>query len=113
MWLESRLKRGLKDVLTQEELPRYQKSRRDWIAHGDRNTSSFHRKTISRRRHNRIEAIKNSEGNWLYDADATKMHAVHYFSNFFLKIRTRMLSTQLFSLFLTLMSGGLVIFVEK
>lgn len=55
----SKLKSELEEVLTQEELLWQQKSIQDWIMHGDRNTSYFHQKTINRRRHNRIEAIKN------------------------------------------------------
>lgn len=70
-------------VLTQEEVLWLQKSRKDWILHGDRNTSLFHQKTMTRRRRNRIEAIQDNSGNWLYDEDAIRRHVVEYFYSLF------------------------------
>ncbi|KAH9670347.1 reverse transcriptase domain-containing protein [Citrus sinensis] len=83
--LECQLKKELEEVLTQEELLRYQKSRREWIQCGDRNTSFFHRKTIQRRRRNRIEMIKDDMGNWLLDNNAIKEYVVSYFSKLYTK----------------------------
>lgn len=81
--LELKLKRDLEEVLTQEELLWYQKSRKDWIIHGDRNTTFFYQKTITRRRRNRIEAITNDAGQWLYETEVIKQHAVKLFSTFY------------------------------
>ncbi|XP_024042959.1 uncharacterized protein LOC112099735 [Citrus clementina] len=67
MHLEARLRNELETVMSQEEILWLQKSRKDWLLHGDRNTNFFHQKTITRRRRNRIEAIRESSGNWLYD----------------------------------------------
>ena len=39
--LETKLKQKLEEILSQEELLWYQKSHRDWIRYGDRNTSFF------------------------------------------------------------------------
>ncbi|KAH9667991.1 reverse transcriptase domain-containing protein [Citrus sinensis] len=58
--------------MSQEEILWLQKSRKDWLLHGDRNTNFFHKKTIARRRRNRIEAIRDSSGNWLYDEEDIK-----------------------------------------
>ena len=81
--LEASLKKKLEEVLSQEELLWYQKSRREWIKYGDRNTSFFHQKTITRRAHNRITAIRDDEGNWLYEAQEIKTHAVNFFSTLY------------------------------
>ena len=72
-------------MLTQEELLWYQQSRRKWIQCGDRNTSFFHRKTIQRRRRNRIEMIKDDMSNWLLDNNAIKEYVVSYFSKLYTK----------------------------
>ena len=65
--LEANLKKKLEQVLSQEELLWYQKSRRDWITYGDPNIYFFFIKKISRRALNRITAIKDEEDTWLYD----------------------------------------------
>lgn len=83
MILKSTLRKELEVVLAQKEILWFQKSRRDWISIEDRNTTFFHRKTISRRRRCKVEAIKNNEGQWLYDKEDIKNHVVHYFTELF------------------------------
>ncbi|KAH9798495.1 reverse transcriptase domain-containing protein [Citrus sinensis] len=83
MRLEARLRRDLEMVMGQEEILWWQKSRKDWIMHGDRNTKFFHQKTIVRMRRNKIEAIQDNSGNWLYNAEEIRKHAVGYFSALF------------------------------
>ena len=43
----------------------------------------FHKKTVARRQRNRIQAIRESLGNWLYDEEDLMRHAMGYFSNLF------------------------------
>ncbi|KAI9111593.1 hypothetical protein K1719_017283 [Acacia pycnantha] len=57
----------LEDVLLQESLIWAQKSRADWSVSGDRNTRYFHGRANRRRKSQRIEAIKDGEGSWIYD----------------------------------------------
>ena len=61
----------------------WQKSRKDWILHGVRNTTFFHKKTIAHRRRNRIEVIKDNMGNWIYNEKDICSHAIGYFSSLF------------------------------
>ncbi|KAH9751256.1 putative ribonuclease H protein [Citrus sinensis] len=75
MDLEVTLKRELESILSQEEILWFQKSRRDWIEFGDRNTKYFHRQTIQRRRQNQIVMLKDEHGNWIEDVDIIKAHA--------------------------------------
>ncbi|KAL2902408.1 hypothetical protein RDABS01_027490 [Bienertia sinuspersici] len=81
--LESKLRKELDEVLYQEELLWYQKSRVNWICDGDRNTSFFHLSTITRRWKNRIVAIKDENGHWLQDQHEIKSHIVNYFDRLY------------------------------
>lgn len=81
--LESKLRRELDEVLCQEELLWYQKSRAEWIRDGDKNTSFFHLSTIVRRWRNRVSSIRDDDGEWLTDKEAVKNHIVHFFESLF------------------------------
>ncbi|CAA7053603.1 unnamed protein product [Microthlaspi erraticum] len=60
---EEELIQDLDNVLEQEEMLWFQKSREKWIPLGDRNTRFFHTSTVIRRRRNRIEMLKGSDVN--------------------------------------------------
>lgn len=77
---ELTFKKELDQVLTQEEILWHHESRKDWVLHGDRNSTFFHQKTLTRRRRNRITAIKDDSGQWLFDSEAIKSHAVQFFA---------------------------------
>lgn len=81
--MEASLRRELDIILDQEEVLWYQKARVDWLKDGDRNTTFFHLSTVVRRWRNRISAIKNSEGEWVYDKDQVKAIVVAYFAKLF------------------------------
>ncbi|KFK31800.1 hypothetical protein AALP_AA6G160500 [Arabis alpina] len=59
---EAWLLKEFEDVLEQEEVIWFQKSREKNIALGDRNTKYFNTSTIIRRRRNRIESLKDDTG---------------------------------------------------
>ncbi|KAG8502883.1 hypothetical protein CXB51_000604 [Gossypium anomalum] len=61
------LRQELEIVLHHEELFWKQKARCEWLKFSDRNTKFFHTRTLLRRKNNRITAIRNSNGNWIYD----------------------------------------------
>lgn len=55
----------------------------DWIRSGDRNTSYFHRTTLTKRRCSRIETLKDEAGNAISGHADLKKHAVEFFSHLF------------------------------
>lgn len=65
-------------VLDDEELLWKQKSRKDWLAMGDRNSRYFHSQVIKRRRRNKIQALKLSDGEWCYDEDKVNSEVVGF-----------------------------------
>lgn len=58
------LRREQEDILAQEEMLWYQKSREKWVKFGDRNTAFFHAQTVIRRRPNHIQGLTLEDGNW-------------------------------------------------
>jgi hypothetical protein len=65
--LEDDLLAEYNQILRQEEIHWFQKSRCNWISFGDRNTSYFHTKTIIRRQRNKIKALKNELQVWVWE----------------------------------------------
>ena len=83
MRLEARLRNELEMMMSQEEILWLQKSQKDWLLHGDRNTNFFHQKTIARKRRNIIKVIRDSSRNCLYDEEDIRRHVVGYFLDLF------------------------------
>ncbi|KAK8669377.1 hypothetical protein V6N13_106809 [Hibiscus sabdariffa] len=81
--LETSLLLYLECLLDQEELLWCQKSRSEWITHGDRNTRYFHRRATCRRQKNCIRALKLNSGDWTYDDSTLKSEAVSFFTQLF------------------------------
>jgi len=54
---EASLQKEYNDVLMQEKILWYQKSRENWVKLGDRNTSFFHTQTLVRRKRNKIQGL--------------------------------------------------------
>lgn len=81
--LEKQLQADLESVLVQEELLWHKKSRCQWMLQGDRNTRYFHTKTVIRRQNNRVNMLKNSQGEWVEDAEVIKQMACSYFHELF------------------------------
>lgn len=81
--LELALQKEYQQVLSQEELLWFQKSRAEWIKDGDRNTRYYHTKTIIRRRRNKVLSLRNSEGDWIFDQSLLRENVVLYYKNLF------------------------------
>lgn len=53
------------------------------MVHGDKNTQFFHTSTIIRKRRNRIEMLKNNEGQWITDGQELEQLAIQYFTRLY------------------------------
>ena len=60
--LERKLQNDLEEVLKQEELLLFQRSREEWIISGDRNTKFYHASTQIRKNKNKIHTLKSTNG---------------------------------------------------
>ncbi|GKV23692.1 hypothetical protein SLEP1_g33394 [Rubroshorea leprosula] len=85
--LEVSLLGEYQQVLYEEELLWFQKSRVDWIASGDRNTSFYHMSTMVRRNKNKIGALKIG-GEWIMDSFALQTHVKTFFEELFARKET-------------------------
>ncbi|KAK8612290.1 hypothetical protein V6N13_092406 [Hibiscus sabdariffa] len=81
--LRVKLVARLEEVLQNEELLWFQRARTKWIAHGDRNTRYFHACTLSRRKRNRINALRLPNGSWCTNQSSLQNLAVSYFRGLF------------------------------
>ncbi|XP_019200262.1 PREDICTED: uncharacterized protein LOC109193892 [Ipomoea nil] len=81
--LEGKLKSALEEVLYQEELMWFQRSREEWIVSGDRNTKFYHAATMVRKAQNRIRGLKDDSGNWMFEEDALQRHVQDFYMNLF------------------------------
>ena len=88
--LERSLQVQYNQVLRQEEMLWFQKSRENWVRFGDRNTSFFHTKTMIQRRRNKIDGINISGDVWCTNGDILMHEARNFFKNLFCPNRTRM-----------------------
>ncbi|XVF27194.1 hypothetical protein REPUB_Repub14bG0086100 [Reevesia pubescens] len=82
--LEQRLVSDYNEVLFQEELLWFQKSRSNWVQFGDRNTSFFHTTTIVRRHRNRIITLKKGDGSWCSDRKKLKEMVLSFFQHMYM-----------------------------
>lgn len=59
------------------------KARINWISVGDLNNRFFHTTTLNRRQRNRILALKEGQGQWLYDRRTILQKVSSYLQNLF------------------------------
>lgn len=77
------LKKEHQDILAQEEMLWFQKSREKWVKYGDRNTAFFHAQTIIRRKRNRILGLQLHDGSWCVETVRLQLGAIEYFKSLF------------------------------
>ncbi|CAL8151990.1 unnamed protein product [Prunus armeniaca] len=73
----------LDKCLEQEEIYWHQRSRVQWLQHGDRNTSFFHKQATSRRKKNALVGILDENDRWQSEYDKIGGVFVEFFTNLF------------------------------
>uniref|UniRef100_A0A803P2K3 Reverse transcriptase domain-containing protein n=1 Tax=Cannabis sativa TaxID=3483 RepID=A0A803P2K3_CANSA len=73
----------LDDLLAQEETYWQQRSRVDWLQNGDQNTKFFHAYASSRKQHNSIKSLADSNGNMVHSKHGMTNIIVSYFEELF------------------------------
>jgi len=71
------------EVLKEEELFWYQKSREKWVKFGDWNIKFFHTQTIIRRNRNKIQGLHLDYGTWCADVMQLRDVAIDFYSKLF------------------------------
>ena len=74
----------LEEVLAQEEIMWLQRSRCSWYNEGDKNTRYFHYMANSRKKRNRIEALKGDDGEWEYDPMKIRQIGTSFFTSLYM-----------------------------
>lgn len=72
------------EVLAQEEILWYKKSRTQWLEFGDRNTCYFHEVATIRRRRNHISSLQNEASFWVNNPNDLEQMATAYYVNLFI-----------------------------
>lgn len=73
----------MEEVLNDEEMLWFQKSRLEAIGDGDRNTRYFHLSTIIRRKRNKVEGLMDENGEWVTDGDQVRDMVRQFWSHLF------------------------------
>jgi hypothetical protein len=73
----------IEKVLEQEEIYRMQRSRANWLTHGDRNSSFFHNYARARKKRNTIVKLKGPDGGIREGNSLIKPIITDYFSELF------------------------------
>lgn len=81
--LEQQLQQEYDQILFQEELQWFQKSREQWVQLGDRNTKFFHAQTKARRTRSKIHGLTLPCGAWCTDESILQEEALKFFKNLF------------------------------
>ncbi|XP_019160671.1 PREDICTED: uncharacterized protein LOC109157220 [Ipomoea nil] len=81
--LEKKLRQELDEVLYQEELMWFQRSREEWIVSGDRNTRYYHTATMVRKARNKVLSLKDDNGNWITEDILLGRHVQDFYAHLF------------------------------
>ena len=73
----------IENLLDQEELVWLQRGRANWLLHGDRNTSYFHKAATARKKRNCIRRLLDDTGVWKEELDDINSIITSYFKELF------------------------------
>ncbi|KAA3487341.1 reverse transcriptase [Gossypium australe] len=90
---EREIRDELENVLDHEDLLWRQKARCDWLQLGDKNTNFFHRRTVKRRKFNRIMSLRIDNGDWCSDQNILQNKAVEFFEKLYGEVPTGLSGT--------------------
>ena len=77
------LSKRMDKLLQKQEIFWAQRSRINWLKHGDKNTNFFHAKATQRRNKNHIRGIQNVHGQWVENLEEVVEVTLAYFDNLF------------------------------
>jgi hypothetical protein len=80
---EKTLMAKISELLSKEEILLRQRSRAQWLAEGDRNTSFFHAKAKERARRNKIKSLKRLDGSVVTSQEGLEVEAIGFYQNLF------------------------------
>lgn len=80
--LEKELQDQYADVLEEEEMLWFQKSRENWVKLGNKNTKFYHAQTVIHRRRNKVSSLQIN-GDWCTDDELLKKEATTFFKSLF------------------------------
>ncbi|KAG8482487.1 hypothetical protein CXB51_024233 [Gossypium anomalum] len=80
---ELKLIQDIDEVLKHEQILWFQKSKMVWLANCDRNTWYFHRHTLIRCKHNKIDGLRIDGDEWCFENELLKQNVVEYFKGLF------------------------------
>ncbi|CAL1405364.1 unnamed protein product [Linum trigynum] len=75
----------LDKVLEQEAMMWFQRACENWVKFGERNTSYFHQLTKIRHRSNRVESLKDENGEWVNDKHQLAVMVFYFYSKLYLQ----------------------------
>ena len=81
--MQKDLAKEIELLLEQEEIHWAQRSRINWLQHGDKNTSYFHHFASERRKRNSIKRLKNENVTWVEDIESLNPMISDYFARLF------------------------------
>ncbi|MCH86708.1 RNA-directed DNA polymerase (Reverse transcriptase), partial [Trifolium medium] len=70
-------------IVKQEEVYWQHQSHTKWLTLGDKNTRFFHMSALQRRRKNKIAALQDNNGQWIYEENALQNLMVNFYKNLY------------------------------
>lgn len=78
----------LEELLKNEEIMWFQRSRALWLKAGDRNTPFFHQKASNRQKKNTIQQLKKEDGSWAKGDKEVEKVLRKYYMNLFTSVNS-------------------------
>jgi hypothetical protein len=70
-------------IVKQEDVYWQHQAHTKWLTLGDKNTKFFHMSALQRRRKNKIAALQDNNGQWIYEENALQNLMVNFYKNLY------------------------------